>query len=420
MTVAGSPTRSGAALAIIATLGFLLSTDAALIVVLIEPVKRDIALSDVQIGLVQGTAFGVSYGLASFPMGWLIDRANRVSLLSVGLVVWMAGLVLTASATGLPSLIVGRVALGIVAALLVPCSLSLIVDLVPRERRSTGTSIFAVGQTIGGAFGILAGGVIYGWLTRAGPSLSALGGMAAWRAIFLGAALLGLPFLWIVSQLRDPGRAFRDAVRPQLGASLRLLAGQRRLLVPLLAGLILVQLSQQASSIWTPPILTRRYGLGPGAFAVWLSPVLLASGVSGALGAGRLGDWARQRFGDRGMLGLAAIGALVMAPLSGFVLASSSIGFALLLALYMTIGAMLVTLGVIAITILVPDEIRGLALGANMFTATMFGTAVAPVAVARFSQSLGGEAHLTDALVLFGGPGLLLAAILFLVALRLH
>lgn len=413
--MSGGAGRSGPALAVLAALGFLLSTDAALLTVLIEPIKRDIALSDVEIGLVQGTAFGVAYGLSSFPMGWLIDHRNRVSLLIGGLCVWMAGLALTASAHGLALLITSRIALGVVAALLVPAALSLIADLTPAERRAGATSMFAVGQSIGGGFGILAGGVVYDWLLRSPPVGAWLGATAAWRLVFIGAAIIGLPFLLLLVRLHDPGRGARQET-PDLRSSLRALVAQRRFLLPWLGGLLFVQLAMQASSVWIPPVLTRQYGLHPGTFALWLSPVLLGGGVVGSLVAGRTGDWSRRWRGDGAMLSIASATALLMAPLSLFVVAPTPTWFGAVLACYMTAGAALMTFGVIAITVLIPANIRGLALGANMFVSTMFGTAFAPLIVAWFSKALGGEAHLGNALVLMGAPALVIAAILLIMS----
>ena len=405
-------------LIVLSLIGFLLSADGALITVLVEPMKRDIALSDIQIGLLQGTAYGLAYGLSAFPMGRLIDRVNRLWALAIGLVIWMAALALTASAHGIAMLIGSRIALGMVAALLVPASLSLIADFFPVARRSWATSMFAVGQTIGGASGIFAGGLIYDVLNRATTADGLLNGIAAWRVIFLGAALLGVPFVFLLTRLHEPARSTTAEKGEGLGTAFRNLIAQRRLLLPLLVGLLFVQLAMQASGIWIPPVLMRRFGLQPGAFAVWLSPVFLGGGILGSLVAGRVGDWSMRRSTSGTMLAVAGLASLIMAPLSFFALGYSPLQFGVLLACYMTTGALIMTLGVVAITIFIPAEIRGLALGANMFTSTMFGTAAAPVAVASLSKYLGGEGHLSQALVITSFPSLVAGGICFFIAYR--
>ena len=80
------------AVATLALVGFVTATDVSLTTVLLEPMKRELAFSDVQIGLIQGTAFGLAFGIGAFPMGRLIDRANRSRLLLAALMLWMAAL----------------------------------------------------------------------------------------------------------------------------------------------------------------------------------------------------------------------------------------------------------------------------------------------------------------------------------------
>src|SRR5258707_27435 len=51
--------------------------DRYLISLLVEPIKRDLLLSDTQISLLQGFAFAVFYVLLGLPFGALVDRSNR-------------------------------------------------------------------------------------------------------------------------------------------------------------------------------------------------------------------------------------------------------------------------------------------------------------------------------------------------------
>ena len=90
-----TPAQARRGVAYIATTGFFLSMDITLTTLLIEPIKREMGLSDIQIGLVQGTAFGIAFGLSSVPLGRLIDKGNRVRFLGVGLLFWIAAMVTT-------------------------------------------------------------------------------------------------------------------------------------------------------------------------------------------------------------------------------------------------------------------------------------------------------------------------------------
>lgn len=414
-----SPSQARRAMVSLALLGFFLSTDVTLTTVLIEPMKRGMALTDLQIGTVQGTAFGLAFGLCSMPMGRLIDRWSRVRLISAGLLVWMLALTATGLATDFAVLIVARVALGVVAALLIPAALSLVADLYPAERRSVATSLFVVGQAAGQAFGILAGGLIFDALVgMSAAHRHLLGGLAPWRALYVGAALIGVPLLLLFLLLEEPARQERQRHATGVAAAMRELWAYRGFLGPLLAAMVFTQITMQAASVWATPVLVRDFGLTPGQFAGWLSAVMLGSGMLGALGGGGLGELGRRRGGRAGVLLPALLAALATVPLSLFALAPSVPIFAGLLALDIFAGAIIATLGAVAITLNIPNEIRGLALGANVFASAVFGTATAPTAIALVSRALGGEGRLAAAIAGVSAPSALVAALFFALAIR--
>ncbi|EJU14770.1 major facilitator superfamily protein [Sphingomonas sp. LH128] len=116
---------------------------------------------------------------------------------------------------------------------------------------------------------------------------------------------------------------------------------------------------------------------------------LAAGGIVGALAGGQGAELGRRRGGRAGVL-----------------------------ALNLTMGAVTATIGVIAIALNVPNEIRGLALGTNVFVSAVFGVATAPSAIALLSQALGGEAMLGQAIAGVSFPSSLLAAFFFLLAMR--
>ena len=45
--------------------------------VLVEPIRKDLGLSDTQIGLLVGLAFAFFYTVAGFPIARMADRGNR-------------------------------------------------------------------------------------------------------------------------------------------------------------------------------------------------------------------------------------------------------------------------------------------------------------------------------------------------------
>jgi predicted MFS family arabinose efflux permease len=67
---------------------------------IVDPIRGDLGISDVGIGLLMGTAFAVIYGLAGIPLGVLADRTSRRNLLVAGMLVWSVARARHSSAPG--------------------------------------------------------------------------------------------------------------------------------------------------------------------------------------------------------------------------------------------------------------------------------------------------------------------------------
>jgi len=404
---------------ILAMVGFVATMDLTLTAILIEPMKRAMALSDVDIGLLQGSAFGLAFGLASIPIGRLIDRYNRIRMLRVGLVLWTAAVAGTGLAPSFFLLVLCRILLGAVAALLIPAAVSIIADLFPPQRRAVMTSLFAVGQATGQGFGILCGGLLFDHLSRSvAVQPGALLGIEPWRALYVLAAVVGLVPLVGLSVLGEPARQERSSGSLSLKAALHALATYRRFLMPLLLAMVCATIVLQAANVWAAPLLIRNHGMSPGGFAGWLSAITLGAGILGALSGGQLAEWGRRVSGRSGVLLPALAGALLSAPLSVYGIVPGALTLAILLAFILFFGASIATVGIVAIALNVPNEIRGLALGANVLASGMFGAALAPTAIGVVSNALGGDTHLGAAITGVSAPAGLCAALFFFLAMR--
>lgn len=133
--------RSWALLALLSISYLLAIMDRMIVALLIEPIKADLQLTDTEIGLIQGLAFVLLYTTLAIPIGRLVDRCNRTSLLAVGIAVWGVA----TSACGLASqawhLFMSRMAVGLGEASLMPAAYSLIPDSFPRKKLGLATGL---------------------------------------------------------------------------------------------------------------------------------------------------------------------------------------------------------------------------------------------------------------------------------------
>ena len=51
--------------------------DRQILVILQEPIKNELGLSDAQLGILTGFSFALIYVCAGIPIAWLADRSNR-------------------------------------------------------------------------------------------------------------------------------------------------------------------------------------------------------------------------------------------------------------------------------------------------------------------------------------------------------
>ena len=266
-------------LTLIATVQFF---DRALMVIVVEPIKQEFGLSDSQLGLVAGLSYAVAFAVAGIPLGWLADRVNRRNLLAGMVAVWSAFVALAGSASSYTALVATRVGIGAMDAGGQPCSVSMIADMVQREKRASAVAVFFAGVPLGMLLGFLGGGLIaskYGW--RAGFYVAAVPGVVL--------AVL----LWFT--VKEPQRGAMEPAgqapvkAPPLMQSLSFMAGQRSLVLIIVAS-VLVTATSSAMMSWIGSLLIRTHQLSLPAVGVMTALCMGGVGAVGTLLAGSLAD----------------------------------------------------------------------------------------------------------------------------------
>lgn len=184
--------------------------DRQILAILAKDVKRDLGLSDADIGFLFGTAFGVFYSLFGIPLGRLADNWHRVRLITIGLAIWSAMTAFSGLARNGLQLTAARIGVGIGEATASPCAYSLISDYFPKQKRATALAIYSSGIFIGGGLSLFIGGAIVDAWNHAYPG--GHWGLVGWQVAFMAVGLPGLALAILVSTLREPIRGAADGI----------------------------------------------------------------------------------------------------------------------------------------------------------------------------------------------------------------
>ena len=349
--------------------------DRQLLAIVAEPVKRELGLSDTQLGLLTGPMFAVLYSAAAWPIAWMADRWNRVRILGLCAVGWSALTGAGALAGTFVQLATARMAMSVAEAGCNPCAQSLISDYVPPERRASALGTYAMGIPLG----LAAAGFI------GGPLADAFG----WRNTFLimGAASLVVALL-VMFTLPEPARRSVAQAGDAAGAhSFRALLRKPTFQHQMLAAGWGAAASYGALA-WGIVYIVRYFGWTPGqAGAVFATigavTALIATWLGGVLGdrlARRDARWLAWMPAIAGacVLPFSAVGAF--APVVLIVLFTSPTeGF---------LRSLTLAPGYALLQRMAPPDARARAAAVQSITATLVGLGLGPLIVGAVSDGL--------------------------------
>jgi MFS family permease len=296
-----SPGRSWFSVAIFLFVAIFAYLDRLIISLLVEPIRASLHVTDFQIGLLQGVAFGLFYAVFGIPIGWLVDRYSRRTIIYLGMTLWSVA----ASCCGLAStywqLLIARFGVGIGEASLGPAVYSMIADLFPPRRMALAIGIFATGSSIGGAIAYMAGGVVIQKLEALGTvSFPVLGALEPWQMVFM---LTGAPgiftamLVWLVPEPARTRHVPATSREPRQDHGLiRLLASNKRYFTCHFLGFGMIAVMAYGMAAWTPVMLMRRYGMSVSDVGMLLGLVNLLPGMAGFV----FGGWFVDRWYARG------------------------------------------------------------------------------------------------------------------------
>lgn len=288
--------------------------DRAIPAVMAPLLKSQFQLSDTQLGAIHGPAFATLYALGLLVAAHTIAGRDPYRVAAVCVAVWTLGSGVFALAPDYPTMIGGRILLGLGQAGFPVAALMLLGRQRDSARRARSLSVFTTGSSVGRSIALFLGGAALAAI--AGRSFV---GLEPWRAATL---LLILPNFLLTAFLWRSGSLGPAAGAPEptqgLGAACRLIMDRRAILMPMMLAGCGCVLAIHAGASWIPSYLNRGFDLGASDAALVAGAVVLICAPVGHLGAGWIdSSVAGRRIGAGGLIiagmGLAAISAAVIA-----------------------------------------------------------------------------------------------------------
>lgn len=312
-------------LAVLTLFSMLASIDKNFLTLLVGSIKRDIGISDVEMGLIIGVAFALSNMLASIPAGWMADRYDRRKLVGGAVSLWSVMAMMCGAANSYTTLFLARVGVGFGEGISPPSAYSLIRDGVPTERHGRAYGIFSIGASVGAGLSFVVGGALLGLVIHLDiSSLPIVGEAKPWQISLMIIGLAGLPLSLLAFAFPDPGRpAAAGKATIGFGGTIRLMAEHRNIMLPLIFYSVSLAMLANAWAAWAPAIIERTYGLTPQQVGPRLGLLLMIGAPIGLISAGLLMD----RLGKKGASVVGAVTALVMMIAAALVTQMPSIGW---------------------------------------------------------------------------------------------
>lgn len=401
--------------------------DRQILSLLVPSIKRDLGISDTQMGLLMGLSFALFYTFMGLPLGRIADSSNRRNLIALSVMVWSIFTAACAATKSYFTLFLARIGVGVGEAGLSPSAYSLIADYFPKERIGTAISIYYFGLYLGSSLALLVGGIAVDALARTPiVTVPLLGAIASWRITFLIVGLPGLIFALLAFTIREPVRknllrtsegvavksSFKEAFR-QMGLKWQSMIG-----IPI--GMIFQSTCYFAIASWVPTYFLRIHGWTAAETGKALAVLMLVFACNGMYLGGILSDrWQKKGFSD-GPIRVALISAVgIFFFLTPATLLSNAWWTLSLLAAGMFLMSFPMGTSVAALQLIFPNQVRGQVAAIFLFFLNLGGQTLGPLLPGLFNDRIFHDEHMLGvSLSLTIGGASIVMLLIFLATLR--
>ncbi len=385
------------------TLAYIFSfIDRQILSLMVDPIRRDLGISEKQMSLLMGASFAVFYTFLGIPLGRLADTRSRRAIIAVGIACWSVMTAGCGLAKSFGQLALMRMGVGVGEASLSPSAYSLISDYFRPERRSTAMSVYSMGIYVGSGLASILGGLVIKSASEVKESFFlplvrfALAIVA--KLVFLITwACQGFSWQRLLLTIREPAR--KGARRTKDGWNAMPLVSMREVwayvrdnratLLYLNLGIGMLTLFAYGAASWIPSLFIRRHGWTPGRTGLVFGLIVGVGGTVGIVTGGRLADWLRHRGHTDANLRVALLGAVGVLPFAVlFPLVPSGFWAAMLLVPVLFFMSMPFGVAPAAIQQMMPNTMRAQATAFYLFVINLIGIGLGPTLVAALTEDV--------------------------------
>lgn len=384
-----TPARAWGALTLLSALYIVSFVDRLILALLIEPIKGELGISDVQMGLLIGTSFALVFSVAGLPLARLADTGNRTMLIFTGAVAWGISTAAAAFADSFAMLLVLRIGVAVGEAALTPAAMSLLSEMFPPAKRALPISIYVMVGVCGGSGAMLVGAAAIQAAAAMQGDVGLLGSLSAWRLtlLFVGLPAVLLALLIPLVIPRVPRGGMIDAPKASIGDVVDHYRANRRTYAGFYIVTGLVSAVNFSILAWFPTHLIRSYGLS----ATSAGYAFGIAGVLASLAGGLLLPFISRRLTARGRadapLTIAMFVACVSTPLLVLALLAPTADLAMAavtvpLVLQMGLGILMAA----SAPLLAPATVRAQVVATYYLVLTLVGLGAGPTLVAWIAE----------------------------------
>ena len=393
-----NPRRAWYGLSILTLVLLIATIDRSILSLLIEPIKRDLHISDTRVSFLIGGAFVLFYAVLGLPISRLADVHSRRLIIGLGIAFWSVMTSLCGVAQSYWQLFFARAGVGAGESALAPATFSIMTDSFSREKLPRAMAIISMGFTGGVAIASLAGGAVVQLVGGMHEfTLPVLGTVRPWQMVFFIVGLPGLVIAAMMATVEEPRRRgfISGSAAAGRGAAhalpvmdvIRFFVAERATFVPMFVAMGIKTLLGFGSSQWLPSFFVRTYHWTIPQIAYAQGIIILVTSVAGLLLGGWLAGYYVRRGYDDANIRVLLIATILVLPTSVLfpLMPTPALALVLFGANYF-VAAIGIAPANAALQIVTPNEMRGQIRATYQFVFNVVGYFLGPLFVALFTD----------------------------------